>query len=57
MAKAQSPKSGRLVRVTDQQGNEFICPIHALRDPEELSDEEKAQCIEAFGPRGLVSPL
>ena len=47
----------RFVRVTDRDGNEFVCPISALRNPEELSDEEKARCIDAAAPRGLVSPL
>ncbi|MGB5986214.1 MAG: hypothetical protein WBG37_12990 [Desulfobacterales bacterium] len=57
MTQKQSKQPRKLVRVTDQEGNEFICPLHALRDPDELSDEEKARCIEAHGPRGLVSPL
>ena len=47
----------RFIKVKDRDGNEFVCPISALRNPEELSDEEKARCIDAAAPRGLVSPL
>ena len=47
----------RLAMVTDREGNEFICPLGALRDPETLSEEEKGRCIGARAPRGLVSPL
>ena len=47
-------KTGRLkdrfVWVKDRDGNEFICPIHALKDPENLTEEEKAKCIDAVQP-------
>lgn len=47
----------RLVWVKDREGNEFVCPIHALKDPDNLTDEEKARCVDAKGPRGLATPL
>lgn len=47
----------RFIRVTDRDGNEYVRPISALRNPEDLSDEEKARCIDAAAPRGLISPL
>ena len=47
----------RFVWVKDRQGNEFVCAVSALKDLNELSEEEKAQCVDAAGPRGLVSPL
>jgi hypothetical protein len=47
----------RFVWVKDRDGNEFICPVNALKDPGDLTEEEKAQCVDAAGPRGLVSPL
>ena len=41
------PKGGTfsMVRVTDEAGNEFICPISALRHPNTLSEEEKEHCV------------
>ena len=46
------PKGGihTLVRVTDQNGNEYVCPITALRNPNSLTEEEKAHC-ETSGPQ------
>jgi hypothetical protein len=48
-------KTGKLkdhfVWVKDRDGNEFVCPIHALKDPDNLTEEEKAKCIEAVEPR------
>ncbi|MCU0560663.1 MAG: hypothetical protein MUD16_10800 [Desulfobacterales bacterium] len=34
------------VRVRDLAGNEFICPIEALKDPKEISAEELDQCVD-----------
>ncbi len=45
----------RFVWVKDREGNEFVCPIEALKNPEELSDAEKARCVDAIQPRGLVA--
>ena len=42
-------KTGKLkdhfVWVKDTDGNEFVCPIHALKDPDKLTEEEKAKCV------------
>jgi hypothetical protein len=54
-------RTGRLkdhfVWVKDKEGNEFVCPIHALRNPEELTEEEKARCINAASPRAVGTPM
>ncbi|MEJ2157621.1 MAG: hypothetical protein P8X96_20000 [Desulfobacteraceae bacterium] len=50
-------KKDRLVWVKDREGNEYVCPVSALKDPEALTDEEKSRCVDAKAPRGLVSPL
>jgi hypothetical protein len=34
------------VRVHDKAGNEFICPLDALKDPKTSSDEELDQCVD-----------
>ena len=34
----------RMVRVTDQNGREYVCPITALRHPDTLTEEERAFC-------------
>jgi len=34
------------VRVKDEAGNEFICPINALKDPEKATDEELDGCVD-----------
>ncbi len=47
----------RFVWVKDKEGNEFVCPISALRNPDELTEEEKSRCMDAAQPRGLVSPV
>lgn len=36
----------RFVRVRDRAGNEFICPLSALKDMESASDEELEQCVD-----------
>lgn len=47
----------RFVWVKDREGNEFVCAAASLMDPKDITDEEKAQCMDAAGPRGLVSPI
>jgi hypothetical protein len=39
-------KNPRFVRVKDGAGNTFVCPIEALRDPKELSEEEMGECVD-----------
>ena len=34
------------VRVKDQTGNDFICPIESLIDPEKATDEELENCVD-----------
>ena len=34
------------VRVKDNAGNEFICPIDALKDPKTAPPEELDQCVD-----------
>ena len=34
------------VRVTDAAGNEFICPIDALKDRSSASEEELENCVD-----------
>ncbi len=46
----------RFVWVKDREGNEFVCPVDALKDPDQLTEEEKARCMDAKAPRGLVTP-
>ena len=35
------------VRVKDRSGEEFVCPLKALRNPKELSPEELDQCVDS----------
>lgn len=55
MEQKRKPIKDRFVVVKDGEGNEFVCPIHALKNPDELTEEEKAACVDAVAPRGLVS--
>ena len=34
------------VRVKDQTGNDFICPIESLINPEEATEEELENCVD-----------
>jgi len=34
------------VRVKDQTGNDFICPIEALIDPEKATEIELENCVD-----------
>ncbi len=54
-AKERIPVKKRFVLVKDGEGNEFVCPVKALKSPGELTEEEKAACVDAVAPRGLVS--
>lgn len=41
------PEAGkRFVRVKDAAGNEFICPLDALKDPKHATEEELANCVD-----------
>ncbi len=34
------------VRVKDYAGNEFVCPIDALKNPRDVSEEELENCVD-----------
>jgi hypothetical protein len=53
--KERKPVKERFVLVKDGAGNAYVCPINALKNPNELTEEEKAACVDAVAPRGLVS--
>lgn len=40
--------------VKDKAGNEYACPIDALKKPDEISDDEKNGCVDdaTEGPVG-----
>jgi hypothetical protein len=35
------------VRVKDRSGEEFVCPLKALKNPKDLSPEELDQCVDS----------
>ena len=35
------------VRVKDLEGSEFICPLSALKDAEQATDEELDNCVDS----------
>ena len=43
MSAAQNEK---FVRVKDGRGNAFLCPLSALKDIREASDEELDNCVD-----------
>lgn len=47
MADVNAPKGRtQFVWVKDKAGNEFVCPIDALKDPKKASQEELKNCVE-----------
>jgi len=34
------------VRVNDAAGNPFVCPLEALRDVKQLTEDELGECID-----------
>lgn len=34
------------VRVTDRAGNDFLCPLEALKNPSDASEKELDQCVD-----------
>ena len=34
------------VRVKDMSGNDFVCPLSELRDPQQISAAESENCFE-----------
>ncbi len=39
-------KKSLYVRVKDQTGNDFICPIESLIDPDKATEEELENCVD-----------
>jgi len=48
MAAEVSGSEGRqqFVWVKDKVGNEYACPVDVLKKPEEMSEEERSNCID-----------
>jgi hypothetical protein len=44
---AQEERPTQLVWVKDKAGNEYLCPIDALRDPKNVTEEELKNCVDA----------
>jgi hypothetical protein len=42
----ESDRRKLYVRVKDRSGNDFLCPIDALKDPKSMSEEELADCVD-----------
>ena len=39
-------KDNVYVRVKDRSGNEFLCPLDALKDVKDATDEELENCVD-----------
>ncbi|MFO8058191.1 MAG: hypothetical protein R6V10_12930 [bacterium] len=39
-------KRQSFVHVKDKAGNEFVCPVDALKDPKDVSEEELKACFD-----------
>ena len=39
-------KENLFVRVTDMAGNEFVCPIDALKRPGEVTEDDLENCVD-----------
>lgn len=44
---AEIDRGDLFVRVKDGSGEEFVCPLKALRNPKDLSPEELEQCVDS----------
>ncbi|KIX11042.1 hypothetical protein [Dethiosulfatarculus sandiegensis] len=45
MAKA-TETSWNYVWVTDKAGNQFVCPVNALKNPKDVSEAELKDCLD-----------
>jgi hypothetical protein len=43
---AKGKQDNLYVRVKDGAGNEFLCPIDALKDPKKATEEEIKNCVD-----------
>jgi hypothetical protein len=41
-----SAKKDIYVRVKDGAGNDFLCPLEALKDPGDVSDDDLENCVD-----------
>lgn len=47
MADVTAPtKRQQFVWVKDKAGNEFVCPVDALKDPKKVTSEELKGCVD-----------
>jgi hypothetical protein len=44
---SEKDRDGLYVKVKDGKGDDFLCPIDALIDPKDATDEEMANCVES----------
>jgi hypothetical protein len=44
---AEIDRGDLFVRVKDGSGEEFVCPLKALRNPKDLTQEELEQCVDS----------
>jgi hypothetical protein len=42
----KSDREKQYVRVKDGAGNDFLCPIDALKHPKDATEEELANCVD-----------
>jgi hypothetical protein len=43
---AEEDRDRMYVRVKDGAGNDFLCPIDALKDPKEATEAEIENCVD-----------
>ncbi len=43
---SEKGKNEKYVRVKDYAGNEFLCPLDALKNPKDVSEEEMENCVD-----------
>ncbi len=41
-----SAKKDIYVRVKDGAGNDFLCPLEALKDPGDVTDDDLENCVD-----------
>jgi hypothetical protein len=44
---SETDRDGLYVRVKDSTGSEFLCPMDALVDPKDATEEELANCVDS----------
>jgi hypothetical protein len=40
-------ESNSYVKVVDRSGKEYVCPLNALKDPNNVSEEELKNCFDS----------